>query len=75
MLCCVFHLAFNYILIYLNFLALHAWGFLGYDTKIERGKHIIRGLQERKILASQNESSWVYPYDGSGRNSFLLAKV
>lgn len=56
----------------LKFLALHAWGFHGCDTKIERGKHLIVDLQERKTLPSQNEVNWLYCYHGSGRNSFLL---
>lgn len=55
-LCCIFYLTFKY-MIYLNFLALHAQGFHGRDTKIERGKHVIVGLQERKIPASTTKSS------------------
>lgn len=72
-LCCIFYLTFKY-MIYLNFLALHAQGFHGHDTKIERGKHVIVGLQERKIPASQKEIIWPYCCGGSCRNSFLLAK-
>lgn len=59
----------------LKFLALHALGFHGYDTKIGRGKHAVVVLQERKTLPSQNEVNQIYCYHGSGRNSFLLVRI
>lgn len=39
--------------------------------EIERGKHVIMDLQERKISASQKEIS--FSAGSAGRNSFLLA--
>lgn len=61
----IYHLSFFF------FLASHAQDFHEHDTQIERGKHVIMGLQERKISASQKEIS--FSAGSTGRNSFLLA--
>lgn len=73
------HLAFKYMIYHLFFfyffwLRMHRTSMnMTHKLKeeIERGKHVIMDLQERKISASQKEIS--FSAGSAGRNSFLLA--